>query len=613
MGYRNLQECVADLERQKMLVRVDTPLDPHLEVGAVQRRVYQAGGPALLFTNPLNCRFPLLANLFGTLERTRFIFRDTLDDIRCLVDLKINPFSLLKHPLDVLKAPFAAYHLLPAAAKTAPVLECRSSLSRLPRIVSWPMDGGAFITLPQVYTESPSKHGFGESNLGMYRVQISGNRYEADTQAGLHYQIHRGIGSHHAEAIARGDLLRVNVFVGGPPAMAVAAVMPLPEGMPELSFAGLLAGHRIPMKRIPGQLPVSAEADFCICGVVHPGKTLPEGPFGDHLGYYSLTHEFPYIQVEAVYHRRDAIWPFTTVGRPPQEDTSFGAFIHELTGPLIPQVVPGVQEVHAVDAAGVHPLLLAIASERYVPYAAERLPQELLTIANAILGQGQLSLAKYLFIAAREDAPGLHTHDIAAFLGHMLERADWRRNLHFQTATTIDTLDYSGDGLNQGSKVIVAVAGPVRRTLAREVPSGLEFPPGFGGAHVCLPGVLALQGPASQQARGEGDAVVDGFCRFYAERDCFNGFPLIVVCDDSGFMAASLNNFLWATFTRSNPATDIYGIGVETRGRHWGCSGPLVIDARIKPFHAPPLVDDPAVERRVDELGKKGGPLYGII
>jgi len=613
VGYRNLQQCVADLEQQGMLVRIEAPLDPYLEIGSVQRRVYQKGGPALLFTNPANCRFPMLGNLFGTLERTRFIFRDTLDDIRRLVDLKINPFSVFKHPLDMLSAPFAAYHLLPATTTNAPVLECRTTLSQLPQLVSWPMDGGAFITLPQVYTESPAKPGVRASNLGMYRVQISGNRYEPDKQAGLHYQIHRGIGGHHAEAIARGDLLKVNVFVGGPPSMTVAAVMPLPEGMPELSFAGLLGRQRIAMTRVPGHLPVLSEADFCICGVVHPGKTLPEGPFGDHLGYYSLAHDFPYIQVEAVYHRRDAIWPFTTVGRPPQEDTSFGAFIHELTGPLIPTVMPGVKEVHAVDAAGVHPLLLAIASERYVPYAPVRRPQELLTIANAILGQGQLSLAKYLFIAAQEDAPGLDTHDIPAFLGHALERADWRTNLHFQTATTIDTLDYSGSGLNEGSKVVIAVAGPKRRELGRHVPVGLDFPPGFGGVDVCLPGVLAIQGPKSEQGRGECDALIEEFCHFYGQRGCFDDFPLIVICDDCRFTAATLNNFLWVTFTRSNPATDVYGIGAEMRGRHWGCSGALVIDARIKPFHAPPLVEDPEVERRIDVLGVKGGPLEGLV
>ncbi|KAA0895099.1 UbiD family decarboxylase [Oryzomonas rubra] len=613
MGYRNLQECVADLERYGMLLRINAPLDPRLEIGAVQRRVYRAGGPALLFTNPVNCSFPLLGNLFGTLERTRFIFRDSLAGIRRLVDAKINPFSLIKHPLDALKAPFAAYHLLPKTVSHAPVLECRTTLSRLPQVVSWPNDGGAFITLPQVYTESPATPGFGSSNLGMYRVQISGNRYLPDRQAGLHYQIHRGIGAYHAEAIERGDLLRVNVFVGGAPSMTVAAVMPLPEGMPELSFAGLLGGHRIPMANLPGHLPVSAEADFCICGVVDPRKTLPEGPFGDHLGYYSLAHDFPFIQVEAVYHRRDAIWPFTTVGRPPQEDTSFGAFIHELTGPLIPTVVNGVREVHAVDAAGVHPLLLAVASERYVPYAPERRPQELLTIANAILGQGQLSLAKFLFIAAHEDAPGLHTHDIAAFFRHVLERADWRTDLHFQTATTIDTLDYSGNGLNEGSKVVIAAAGPKRRDLATEAPAGLELPPGFGPAAVCLPGILAIQGPRSEQVRGEGDPALEEFCRFYGERTCFDGFPLVVICDDSPFAAATLNNFLWVTFTRSNPATDLYGIGASLRAKHWGCSGPLVIDARVKPFHAPVLEDDPEVERKIEVLGANGGPLKGFI
>lgn len=613
MGYRNLQECVADLEKRNMLLRIAVPVDPYLEAGAIQRRVYRAGGPALLMTNAAGCSFPLLGNLFGTLERTRFIFRDTLDDIRRLVELKINPFSALKNPLDAMKAPFSALNLLPRSTSSAPVLECRTTLSHLPQLVSWPMDGGAFITLPQVYSESPSQPGFGTSNLGMYRVQISGNRYQPDRQAGLHYQIHRGIGGHHAEAIARGDMLRVNVFIGGAPSMTVAAVMPLPEGMPEIAFAGLLGGHRIPMARLPGQLPVSAEADFCICGVVHTGKTLPEGPFGDHLGYYSLTHEFPFIEVEAVYHRRDAIFPFTTVGRPPQEDTSFGAFIHELTGPLIPTVVAGVREVHAVDVAGVHPLLLAIASERYVPYSAVRQPQELLTAANAILGQGQLSLAKYLLIAADEDAPTLGTHDIPAFMRHILERADWRNSLHFQTATTIDTLDYSGSGLNQGSKLVVAVAGPAVHTLATALPAGLELPSGFGPAAVCLPGILAVQGPLSQQGRGESDPLIDEFCRFYRNRDSFAGFPLIVICDDSHFAAATLNNFLWVTFTRSNPATDVYGIAPETRGRHWGCGGALVIDARIKPFHAPVLEDDPEVERRVDALGAKGGPLHGII
>ena len=612
MGYRTLKECIEDLTTTGQLRRVDIEVDPCLEAGAIQRRVYQAGGPALLFTRVKGSRFPLAGNLFGTLERTRFLFRDTLAAIERLVRLKVEPQALLRNPLAYAGVLPAATHLLPKKVSNGPILANRASLADLPQLKSWPMDGGAFITLPLVYSESPEKPGFRGSNLGMYRVQISGGAYEPGREVGLHYQIHRGIGVHHAEALAQGAPLRVNIFVGGPPSLSVAAVMPLPEGMPELSFAGLLGGHRLEMVCREGLLPMPAEADFCISGFIDPGKTLPEGPFGDHLGYYSLAHDFPVMRVEQVWHRDGAIWPFTTVGRPPQEDTSFGAFIHELTGDLIPTVLPGVQAVHAVDAAGVHPLLLAVGSERYVPYAAQREPQELLTIANAILGQGQLSLAKYLFIAAREDDPP-DIHDIPAFFAHLLERVDWRRDLHFQTRTTIDTLDYSGTALNQGSKVIVAAAGPKRRTLPAALPGDLRLPDGFGAPRLCLPGIVALQGPPCTSPRGCDDPVMTAFAAALGPDHPLNDFPLVVVVDDSDLVGRTLNNFLWVTFTRSNPATDVYGVGSDTSCKHWGCTGSLIIDARTKTHHAPPLIDDPEVEKRVDALGAPGGPLHGII
>ncbi|MFZ3208332.1 MAG: UbiD family decarboxylase domain-containing protein, partial [Geobacteraceae bacterium] len=363
----------------------------------------------------------------------------------------------------------------------------------------------------------------------------------------------------------------------------------------------------------PGELPIPAEADFCITGIIDPEKTLPEGPFGDHLGYYSLAHDFPFLRVEAVYHRDNAIWPFTTVGRPPQEDTSFGAFIHELTGPLIPALMPGVCAVHAVDAAGVHPLLLAVGHERYVPYATEREPRELLTSANALLGQGQLSLAKYLLICAHEDNPDLDIQDIPAFFRQILERIDWRRDLHFQTSTTIDTLDYSGSGLNQGSKVVLAAAGEKRRELPTELSAEIRMPDGFSNPRLCLPGVLVVEGPPVTERRECYAPDMTAFCGYYSAASPIAPFPLVVVVDDSEFAARTLNNFLWVTFTRSNPASDIYGIGESIRCKHWGCEGPLVIDARTKPHHAPPLIDDPAIERRVDALGAPGGPLHGII
>jgi 4-hydroxy-3-polyprenylbenzoate decarboxylase len=612
MGYRNLQECVRDLEQRGELIRIGVEVDPCLEAGAIQRRVYQAAGPALLFTNVKGCRFPMLGNLFGTLARTRYLFRDTLADIERLVRLKIEPQALLREPLAFAGTLPAALHLLPKKVATGPIRAHRATIGELPQLKSWPDDGGAFITLPQVYSESVAQPGFRGSNLGMYRVQISGGCYQPDREIGLHYQIHRGIGVHHAEALEKGVPFRVNIFVGGPPALTVAAVMPLPEGMPELSFAGLLGGHRLRMVYRPGELPMPAEADFCITGVIDPARTLPEGPFGDHLGYYSLAHDFPVLRVENVWHRDGAIWPFTTVGRPPQEDTTFGAFIHELTGPLIPTVVPGVHAVHAVDAAGVHPLLLAVGSERYLPYAEAREPRELLTIANAILGQGQLSLAKYLWICAHEDSPP-DLHDIGAFFRHILERVDWRRDLHFQTETTIDTLDYSGTALNKGSKVTIAAVGPRRRKLPTEVPGDLCLPEGFGSPRLCFPGVLAVRGPVCTAARGCDDPAMSAFVAALAPGDAINAFPLVVVVDDSEFVARALDNFLWVTFTRSNPATDIYGVGSGTFCKHWGCTGALVIDARSKPHHAPPLVNDPGIEKRVDALGAPGGPLHGII
>ncbi len=613
MGYKTLRHAINDLESSGQLIRIDQPISQNLLVGAIHRRVYQHQGPALLFTNLTDSRFPAVANLFGTLERTRYLFRDTLQQVETLVKLKLDPKALLKTPSMFLTAPPAALHLLPKKVKAGAILQGQTTIGELPQIKSWPNDGGAFVTLPQVYSESSKNPGIRSSNLGMYRVQLSGNNYCQDQEIGLHYQIHRGIGVHHQEALELGQPFKVNIFVGGPPSLSVAAVMPLPEGMPELAFAGLLGGHRIPMVQSADFLPMPAEADFVICGTIDPQQQKPEGPFGDHLGYYSLAHDFPLIKVDRVYHRPDAIWPFTTVGRPPQEDTSFGNFIHELTGALIPEVLPGIKAVHAVDAAGVHPLLLAIGSERYTPYDKLERPQELLTQANAVLGQGQLSLAKYLLIAAENDNPQLDIHNIPEFFNHLLERVDWQRDLHFQTATTMDTLDYSGHGLNQGSKVVIAAVGEKRRKLPTTIPENLTLPRGFKKPALAIPGVLLVEGPSCSDYRPGADLNLLRFGKKFSTDDPINNFPLILIVDDSEFCATQLNNWLWVCFTRSNPAADIYGIGSFSKAKHWGCSGALIIDARSKPHHAPALIDDPEIEKQVDQLAVNGGPLEGII
>ncbi len=598
MGYRNLKDCVADLRKHGHLIEIPQPVDANLEAAEIHRRVYQSNGPALLFSNVVGCPFPMVSNLFGSMDRARFIFRDTFQNVQRAIQLKLNPEMALKQPWKHWRAPLIAWQMQPKSVRNGPVTDHQIRLSELPQLKCWPDDGGAFVTLPQVYSEDARQTGLGKSNLGMYRVQLSGNDYRVDSEIGLHYQIHRGIGIHHRAAIDADQPFRVNIFVGGNPAMTVAAVMPLPEGMSELTFAGALAGHRIPMIRQTDRPAIYADADFCISGVVDPDAQKPEGPFGDHLGYYSLTHPFPFMRVDRVLHRSQAVWPFTVVGRPPQEDTVFGELIHELTGPVIPTVLPGVKAVNAVDASGVHPLLLAIGSERYVPYQPTTQPQEILTQANAILGQGQMSLAKYLWIIDQASAPDLNVNQIDEFFCRTLERVDWRRDLHFQTRTTIDTLDYSGSGFNQGSKVVVAAAGPAIRQLANELPADLQLPPGLGNPQLCLPGILAINGPKFQS----GQDLLPSLLQPLDIEHPINRFPLVLVVDDSEFCARTLNNFLWTVFTRSNPASDIHGIGAQIIDKHWGCQGSLVIDARIKPQHAPPLVEDPEITKRVDQL-----------
>lgn len=612
MGYSSLEACVLDLERNGHLVRISEEVDPRLEMAAIHMRVFEAGGPAILYENVKGSPFRAVSNLFGTLDRSRFMFRDTFERVKALVDLKYDPLRAAKSPLRYLPVLATATSALPRRVRrAAPVRYGTTRIGELPQIVNWPRDGGPFITLPQVYSEDVNAPGVMNANLGMYRIQLAGNEYAADQEVGLHYQIHRGIGVHQARANEAGVPLAVSVFVGGPPAHSLAAVMPLPEGLPELTFAGALGNRAFRWFRDDDGYVISADADFVITGTIHPHDNKPEGPFGDHLGYYSLAHPFPVMRVARVYHRQDAIWPFTVVGRPPQEDTSFGALIHELTGSAIPQEIPGVRAVHAVDAAGVHPLLLAIGSERYTPYLEERQPQELLTIANHIFGKNQLSLAKYLWICAHEDDPDLNIHDVASFMMHVLERFDPTRDLHFQTRTTIDTLDYSGTGLNAGSKLAIAAAGVKRRDLWRELPATLSLPRPFTNARLAFPGAAAIAAPPfTTYANAEREI---GAFATDLESGQTGGLPLMVLCDDAGFTSANIDNFVWVTFTRSNPSHDVYGVDSFIEHKHWGCRGPVIIDARVKPHHAPVLEKDPAVERHVDRLGARGAPLHGII
>jgi 4-hydroxy-3-polyprenylbenzoate decarboxylase len=501
------------LEKHGELIRIKMPTSPNLEMPEIAREAFAKGKPAVFFEKVTGSRFPAVCNLFGSEKRMELLLGG---------ELAFNFKNVSR-----------IFHALPLESIRKPVMQREIKLENLPQIKCWKRDGGAFLTLPQVLTIEPGKSSWLHSNLGMYRVQISGNDYAQNKECGLHYQIQRGIGVHHQKALEKGENMKVSIFIGGPPGNALAAVMPLPNGIPELAFAGMFSKRAFRYAWYKGWL-VSTDADFCILGEVQSGLK-PEGPFGDHLGYYSEKHPFPYLKVHKVFARKDAVFPFTVVGRPPQEDTIFGNIIHKITAPFIPRMLPGVHEVNAVDAAGVHPLLLALGSERYLPYE-KREPLELLTQSNAILGFGQLSLAKYLFIAAKEDNSSLSVRDIPAFFEHILCRLNLERDVHIQKSTSIDTLDYSGTSLNHGSKAVFAAAGEPCRELGEASP---------------IKGVLVVQGSK------------------YEPKGNTSKFPIVVLCDDASFATKSLENLLWVTFTRSNPESDISFNGEQ-----------IVIDAR---------------------------------
>lgn len=609
MSYSSLREAAKDLESVNQLIRVKSEVDPDQEMTIIHNRIFENKGPAILFENVKGSKFQAISNIYGSFDRTDFLFRKSIKQLKTLLELKADPSKILKTPLKYIGVANTALKALPGKNFFKPAsMFGKTKISELPLIKSWPMDGGAFVTMPQVLTLPPDTTDIMKSNVGMYRIQLSGNDYELDREVGLHYQLHRGIGIHHQAYNESNEPFKCSIFIGGPPSHAFAAIMPMPEGISELTFAGMLGGRKFRYFKDEKGHIISADADFVITGVIEKNMKKPEGPFGDHLGYYSLTHDFPVMKIDNVYHRKDPLWHFSVVGRPPMEDSSFGYLIHQLVKELTPGEFPGVKEIHAVDAAGVHPLLLAIGKERYMPFR-EKVPEEILTIANRIIGSGQTSLAKYLMIAAEDDNPNLSASNIEEFLDHLLARINWARDLHFITNTTIDTLDYSGSGWNQGSKVIMACRGKILRKLDTEFSQNVPANGYIKYIKIARPGVLGIK-LDSWQSHERTREEMQYLCPIIHSMQLDN-FPLIVICDDPDFISQTLNNFLWVTFTRSNPSHDIYGVGERIVNKHWACDGPLIIDARIKKHHAPVLIPDQAKVKNVDKLFAKGGELYG--
>ncbi|MBM4063398.1 MAG: UbiD family decarboxylase [Planctomycetes bacterium] len=575
MPLTDLRALLTVLRRERELVEIETEVDPDLEAAEVHRRVIAAGGPALLFRRVRGSPWPAVTNLFGTERRVQLAFGSRPEQL--VAKLAAAPHVLLPpSPGRLWRQRSLLGALLRVGRRTvrpAALLAHRDRpprLSRLPLLRSWPEDGGAFVTLPLVYTEHPEGLG---GNLGMYRVQ----RF-ADDQAGLHLQIGKGGGFHLAEYERLGRPMPVHVSIGGPPALLLAAVAPLPENVPEVLLASLVLGQRLRSARAPETpLPLFADAEFCIVGEVRPGERHPEGPFGDHYGYYSLQHDYPLLRCTALLHRDDPILCATVVGKPRQEDFFLGDYLQRLLLPLAKLAMPAVRDLWSYGETGYHALAAAVVRERYA--------REAMQSAFRILGEGQLSLTKFLLLT---DVP-IDLRDFRATLQHVLERADFRTDLYVFGSLAMDTLDYAGPAVNRGSKGVLLGLGEARRRLPAAFAGPL--PPPFADARVFCPGCLVVQGPPFVQDPGAAAAL--------ARLPALGDWPLAVLVDDAARTARSPVNFLWTTFTRFEPAADLHARDVRLVRSQPSHTPPLVIDARMKPSYPAELFCDPGTAARV--------------
>ena len=580
----NLRSFLDLLEREDDLVTIEAEVDPYLELAEVHRRVIERGGPALLFKNVKGSRYPVVTNLFGTERRIEFAFgpkpealvREVVHVAEAL--LPPRPAKLWQHRFLALEALKLGTRNTSRAPVTQ-VMDKPARLNDLPVLTTWQEDGGPFFTLPLVYTEHPVTH---KHNLGMYRMQ----RYDAQT-TGLHWQIHKGGGFHYHEAERINQPLPVTVFLGGPPALILAAIAPLPEDVPELVLASVLAGEKVSVTKNPlgaGHRLV-AGAEFALVGHVPPVERRPEGPFGDHYGYYSLQHDYPIFHVEAVFHRRDAIYPATVVGKPRQEDFFIGDYLQKLLSPLFPLVMPSVRDLWSYGETGFHSLAAAVVRERY--------KREALVSGFRILGEGQLSLTKFLILT---DTPQ-DLRDFPKLLEHVLARFVPESDLFIFSNVSMDTLDYTSGKVNEGSKAILLGLGDAVRELPREFKG--KLPRDVRRAAVFCAGCLVVEGLSYAEDTEQAARL--------AREEVFSEWPLVVLHDDAG-VAGRSSDFLWATWTRFEPAADIYAAETKVVRHHLAYRAPIVIDARTKPGFPAELIVRPDVAELVERRWREYFP-----
>ena len=581
MSFRDLREFIEELERRGELVRIKTEVDPDQEITIIQHKVLAAGGPALLFENVKGSPYRLVSNLFGTKERVERVMgrppAEIGEEMAGLAEemMPPTPSKVWKNRKTILKC----LGMRMKTVRSGPVLEEMhepANLNELPVLKCWPLDGGPFFTLPLVHTADPETGG---GNLGIYRMQ----RYD-ESSTGMHWQIEKGGGFHFKAAIKRGEPLPISVVLGGPPALTFAAIAPLPEGMDERLLAALMMGRPLEVldRKTTGH-KVSAQAEFILEGSVTAGDDRREGPFGDHLGHYSHSSDFPVFRVDRVLARKDAIYPATVVGKPPQEDFYIGNALQEMCVPLLKMMKSGIVDLWSYAETGFHPLAVMAVDERY--------GKEALKYALGVLGEGQLSLTKVLMVV--DD--GVDVRDFYAVSHALREHLDPSDGLHLLAPTAQDTLDFTGPAINFGSRLLL-LANKGKNSPLRPAPPP---PPKPSEVH---PGICAIR------AFGEGVLMVqvakdwnrDEIQKSLEDHPVAKQYVLHVAVSEDVEIENDMMA-LWGWFTRFDPYLDIHPARRELRGNKLVLNFPLLVDATWKEGYRLPVEFDPEIEKRVNE------------
>jgi 4-hydroxy-3-polyprenylbenzoate decarboxylase len=394
MPYKDLREFIRVLEKKGLLTRITAEVDPVLEIAEINDRIVKKVGPALLFENPKNSKFPCVVNLFGSYERMKLALEvEGLDEIgrRMLEFLEPEIPTNFIEKLKALPKLKRLADFLPKYINSGPCKEVifkgNVSLNVFPVLKTWPADGGKFITLPMVFTKDPES---GIRNCGMYRMQV----YDEKT-TGMHWHMHKDGAKHYRNAERNGKRLDVAVAIGSDPAVMYSSTAPLPEGVDEMLFAGFLRGSPVELIKCETvELEVPANSEIVLEGYCEPLERRVEGPFGDHTGYYSLQDDFPVFHITCITHRKDAIYPATIVGKPPMEDCYIAKATERIFLPLIQKQFPEIVDINLPMEGVFHNIAIVSIDKRYPGHARR--------VMYALWGMGQISFTKMIVVVDKE-------------------------------------------------------------------------------------------------------------------------------------------------------------------------------------------------------------------